>query len=73
MRQLSATTINGHFVQLIKAEKITLDQVMSDERINELLGYFDNYQGESLNQLKEELGDKASWNELKLIQASKLL
>jgi uncharacterized protein YpbB len=73
LRQLSTTTINGHFVQLIRAEKITLDQVMNDERINLLVSYFENYQGESLNQLKEKLGDKATWNELKLIQASKLL
>lgn len=73
LRQLSVTTINGHFVQLIRAEKITLAQVMNDKRTNELLGYFESYEGESLSQLKEQLGDKATWNELKLIQASKLV
>lgn len=73
LRQLSATTINGHFVQLIRAEKITIEQVLPEERIRELALLFDSYEGESLAAIKEKLGDKATWNELKLIQATKLL
>jgi uncharacterized protein YpbB len=72
IRQLSQQTISGHFVHLIKAEKIELEDVMEQERINELADLFDNYQEASLTPLKERLGDAVSWDELKLFQASTL-
>lgn len=72
-RQLSKTTINTHFVNLIKAEKIELSDVMEEARIREIETYFEEYEGNSLTPLKEKLGDKVSWDELKLVQASKLL
>ena len=71
-RQLSKTTIYGHFAYLIKAEKIELEDVMEQKRIRELADLFDNYQGASLTPLKEKLGDKVTWDELKLYQASTL-
>jgi len=70
IRQLSQQTINGHFVHLIKAEKIELEDVMEQERINSLADMFDNYQGVSLTPLKEQLGNAVTWDELKLFQAS---
>ena len=41
IRQLSQQTISGHFVHLIKAEKIELEDVMEQERINELADLFE--------------------------------
>ena len=69
-RQLSISTINGHFATLIKAEKIELHDVMSNDRISLLHDLFYEHEGQSLSSLKEISGDKVSWDELKLYQAS---
>lgn len=72
IRQLSETTIYGHFVFLIKAEKVELSDIMDGKRISELADLFGDYQGTSLTPLKEQLGDAVTWDELKLYQASTL-
>jgi DNA-binding NarL/FixJ family response regulator len=72
-RQLSPTTITTHYVNLIRAEKIELSQVMSTKRISELEELFEGYQGTSLGPLKEKLGSKVTWDELKLYQASTIV
>ncbi len=72
-RQLSKTTINGHFAKLIQSEQLELSHVMDEKRIRVLEAYFDDYEGGSLTPLKEKLGDKVTWDELKLIQASKMI
>jgi uncharacterized protein YpbB len=71
-RQLSETTINGHFATLIKAEKIELEDVMEHERISELSDLIGNYEETSLGPLKERLGEAVSYDELRLYQASKM-
>jgi uncharacterized protein YpbB/GTPase SAR1 family protein len=72
IRQLSENTIYGHFVFLIKAEKVELSDIMDAKRISELADLFGDYQGTSLTPLKEQLGDAVTWEELKLYQASTL-
>jgi uncharacterized protein YpbB len=72
-RQLSQGTINSHFVQLLKAEKIELADIMEQHRINELQELLENKELSSLSKIKDELGDQISWDELKLYQASKML
>jgi uncharacterized protein YpbB len=72
-RQLSQGTINSHFVQLLKAEKIELADIMEQYRINELQELLENRELSSLSKIKDELGDQISWDELKLYQASKML
>lgn len=73
IRQLSPQTINNHFVHLIKAEKVELSQLMEEKRIQELSSLFEDYDGTSLAPLKEKLGNKVTWDELKLYQASTLI
>jgi uncharacterized protein YpbB len=73
IRQLSPQTINNHFVHLIKAEKVELRELMDEKRIQELASYFDDYTETSLSPLKERLGNKVTWDELKLYQASTLI
>ena len=68
-RQLSVQTINSHFAYLIRSGQIELTDVMSPKRISELEQLFDGFEGNSLNPLKEKLGSKATWDELKLYQA----
>ena len=72
-RQLSLGTINSHFVQLLKAEKIELADIMEDKRIQELQELLENKELGSLSKVKEDLEDQISWDELRLYQASKML
>jgi hypothetical protein len=55
---------------LIKAEKLELKDVLSEKRIRDLENMFGDYEGTSLGPLKEKLGNKVTWDELKLYQAS---
>lgn len=73
-RQLSTGTIYAHCIRLIKNEKIDLQEVMEQETINRLYDLFDDhYEGGSLTQLKDRVGEDFSWDELKLYQASLLI
>ena len=69
IRQVSKQTINNHFVYLIRSEQIQLSDVMQPKRISELETMFEGFTGTSLGPLKEKLGAKATWDELKLYQA----
>ena len=46
---------------------------MSQERISELQDYFEGYNENYLTHLKEKLGDKVTWEELKLFRASTIV
>jgi hypothetical protein len=46
---------------------------MSPKRIQELASMFDGYEGTSLSPLKEKLGNKVTWEELKLYQAASMV
>jgi uncharacterized protein YpbB len=70
IRQLSQTTINSHFAVLLKAEKIELNEVMTDDRIKLLQELIEDIQENSLSAIKERNGDAFTWDELKLYQAS---
>lgn len=72
-RQVSENTIYNHFVVLLKSEKIELEDVLAQERISKLQDYFTDFEGASLSQLKERHGDEVTWEELKLMQASKII
>lgn len=72
-RQLSINTITSHFIQLIKLEKIDLADVLEQKRINELRELLSDVNLTSLSNVKEQLGEKISWNELKLYQASTII
>jgi hypothetical protein len=72
-RQLSSNTIYTHFVNLIRAEKVELRELMVQERINEIAAYFEGIEYKTLTDLKEQLGDKVTWEELKLYQASTII
>jgi uncharacterized protein YpbB len=73
IRQVSTQTIGNHFAYLIRSEKIELTDVMSPKRISELATMFDGFEGTSLSPLKEKLGNKVTWEELKLYQAHSML
>ena len=72
-RQLSVGTISAHCVRLLKTEKIDLKDVMDSKRINQLYDVFEEYKGGSMTHLKDKVGEKYTWDELKLYQASLLV
>jgi uncharacterized protein YpbB len=71
-RQLSTNTVNNHFVHLIKAEKIELEDVMEAERLAIIRDLLEGRVISSLTAIMEELDGLLSWDELKLYQASTL-
>jgi hypothetical protein len=72
-RQLSETTIYGHIAQLIRAEKIELKEVMNEARIKEIQSLVGQVGGTSLSQIKSQIGEKISWDELRIYQASTII
>ncbi len=71
-RMLSEGTIFSHISQLLKAEKLELQEVMSAERIEELREAFSGFEGDSLTPVKEKYGEHFSWDELRLYKTSLL-
>lgn len=72
-RQLGVSTIEGHFVKLIRQEKIDIADILDPKRISEIETYLEGTEGKTLGTIKDELGDKVTYGELKLVQASKML
>lgn len=72
-RQLSESTIYSHITQLIRAEKITLSDVMESKRISEIQQLVETINGNSLSQIKAKVGDQISWDELRIYQASTII
>ena len=72
-RQLSESTIYSHITQLIRAEKVTLPEVMSVERIKEIKEVLQQVNGNSLSQIKAQVGNQISWDELRIYQASTII
>ena len=69
-RVMSETTIVNHITSLLRQETITLDLILSKERISELDQLFSDYTEQSLTPLKEKVGESFSWDELKMYRAS---
>jgi hypothetical protein len=72
IRQLAPNTIMGHFANLIQAEKMELEHVMSVERIRELEGVFSTHEASTMTEWKELLGDSVSYGEIRIFQAAKM-
>lgn len=69
-RKLTEGTIYSHFVNLLKENQINIDDLLPAEKIKQLEVVFKYFKGESLSELKETVGDKFTWEELKLYKAS---
>jgi hypothetical protein len=70
IRKLTTQTIGGHLAKLIESETISITDVLPEEKIQELAKAFKGYKEETLNGLKEQYGDKFTWDELKMFKAS---
>ena len=70
IRKLTIQTIDGHLVRLIQAGTIAITDVLPEDKLRKLAEAFRGYKEESLNNLKEQIGEKFTWDELKMFKAS---
>lgn len=70
IRKLTTQTIESHLVKLIQSKKVSVQDVLPQDKIAELSEAFRYYKEESLTPLKEQLGEKYSWDELRMFKAS---
>ncbi|WP_300567124.1 helix-turn-helix domain-containing protein, partial [Flavobacterium sp.] len=70
IRKLSAQTIGGHIAKLIESQTIAITAVLPEDKIQELATVFKGFKEESLTPLKEQVGNKFTWDELKWFKAS---
>lgn len=65
-RDMTANTISGHMGKLISENKVKLEDVISADRVEFLKKEFDKDPGATTSDIKSRLGDKVSWEELRL-------
>jgi uncharacterized protein YpbB len=70
IRKLTTQTVDGHLIRLIQSGTIAIADVLPKDKLQELTEAFRGYKEESLNNLKEQVGDKFTWEELKMFKAS---
>ena len=70
IRKLTTATIEGHLVKLIQSKKVKVQDILPNDKITELSEAFKHYKEESLNVMKEQFGEKYSWDELRMFKAS---
>ena len=70
IRKLTTATIEGHLVKLIQSKKVNVQDILPSDKIIELSEAFKHYKEESLNAMKEQFGEKYSWDELRMFKAS---
>jgi uncharacterized protein YpbB len=70
LRKLTEGTIYGHFTKLIQDKAVSINDVLPSDKLKALEKAFQGYKEESLNPLKEQVGDAFSWEELRMFKAS---
>jgi uncharacterized protein YpbB len=70
LRKLTEGTILSHFTKLIQDKAVTINDILPEDKIEELQKLFYGYKEESLTPLKEQVGDAFSWEELRMFKAS---
>ncbi len=70
LRKLTVGTILSHFTKLIQDKAVSINDIMPEDKIEALTKAFYGYKEESLNSMKEQLGDAFSWEELRMFKAS---
>nr|WP_177761800.1 helix-turn-helix domain-containing protein [Flavobacterium sp. I3-2] len=69
-RKLTPQTIYGHLAKLISQKKIKISEIIPKNRIKDLEKAFKDYGDKSLTEIKAEVGDTISWEELRLFKAT---
>jgi ATP-dependent DNA helicase RecQ len=69
VRNLTTQTIEGHLAYYVRRGEIKIDELVSREKIVIIEPAIKNIAGSSLIPVKEQLGDKASFGEIRLVMA----
>ncbi len=69
-RKLSVGTIYQHITRLIAEEQIDITEVLSKKKLLQLQKIFEKNEEKTLTEIKSEIGDAFSWDELRLFKAS---
>ena len=59
-----------HFTKLVQDKAVAINDVLPEDKLKSLSKLFENYNEETLNTMKEQVGEDFSWNELRLFKAS---
>jgi uncharacterized protein YpbB len=70
IRKFTEQTIFGHLSRYVENKTIPLNELLSEDKIQELQIVFKNYKGETISEMKEQVGDKFGWDELKLYRVT---
>ncbi|POY39892.1 helicase [Flavobacterium alvei] len=70
IRKFTPETILSHLTKLIITKTISINDVLPEDKIQDLTEAFYGYKEESISPLKEKYGDKFSWEELRMFKAS---
>ncbi len=70
IRKFTPETILSHLTKLISTKTISINDVLPEDKIQELTEAFYGYKEESISPLKEKYGDKFTWEELRMFKAS---
>ena len=71
IRKFTTDTILGHLTKLIVAKTISINDVLPEDKIQDLSEAFKGYTEDSITPLKEKYGDEFSWEELRMFKASR--
>ncbi len=66
-RKLSITTIEGHLAYYVGTGEIPVNKFVSQEQAELIAGYFEGIEELKMGPVKEILGDKVSWSEIKFV------
>lgn len=69
-RKLTPQTIYGHLAKLIAQKKIKISEIIPKNRIKDLENAFKDYGDKTISEIKAEVGDSISWEELRLFKAT---
>ena len=66
-RNLALSTIEGHIAMLIKTGSVSIHDVIEENKVNSILAVIRETQTGSLQSVKQKLGDKVSFGEIRAV------
>ena len=72
-RKLTVNTVYTHFSKLIQQEKIAIEDILDSQKLTLLKDKIAEPEATSLSDMKDLVGSKVTWDELKLYRASFLI
>jgi ribonuclease D len=67
LREMSATTIEGHLAELVEAGNLSIDELVDPDLNERISGEFARHDSLQLGPVKEVLGDEVTWGQLRFV------